>query len=102
MTKKPTLLNGRVLQMEYFHEGEGVTMCQSVDADAFKEFLEAHTNEDVEVLFDDLGNGKEPFELKFKTVTIEENKEAEIQGLMWGDGITRKQAIKQIEKENNQ
>lgn len=52
---KKSLLNGRVLVMEYYHEGEGVTLSQSVDAEAFKKFLTKYTNEDVEVLFDDLG-----------------------------------------------
>jgi hypothetical protein len=100
MKQKPALLNGRVLQMEYYHEGEDANLVQTVDADAFKDFLETHTNEDVEALFDDLGNAEGKFELKFKTVTVEENREAEIQGLMWGDGITREEAIKEIDSQS--
>jgi len=93
--KKESLLNGRVLTMSYFHDGEEVTISQSVDAEAFRKFLNEHTNEDAEVLLEDMENAD--FKLEFKTVTVEENRESEIQGLMWGDGISREEAIKQIE-----
>lgn len=92
---KEQLLNGRVVTMSYYHEGEGVTLSCSVCADKFKDFLQENINDDVEVLLEDLEDPK--FELKFHTITVEENKESEIQGLMWGDGLSREEAIEQIE-----
>lgn len=91
---KENLLNGRVLTISYFDPGEEITISHSLCADKFKQFLKDNINDDVDVIFEDIEND---FKMELKTITVEENREAEIRGTMYGENCSRAQAIRIID-----
>lgn len=94
MKSDKKLLNGKAIVIEYFEEGEGVTMSNQICAEKFKQFLSDNINEDVDVLFEDQA---ENMKMTIKTITVEENRENEIRGTMWGECCSREQAIRIVD-----
>lgn len=89
MKRDLKLLNGKVLTISYFDDGEGITIHHSICAEKFKKFLEENIVEDVDVLFEDKADN---LEMKIFLQSKEEVRESEILGTMWGEGCSRKVA----------
>ncbi len=88
------LVNGKILTIKIWQSGEDMTWQHSIPVDAFRKFLKEHTTEDADVVLDDLSS-EHP--IKITLVSTEEEREANINGLMWGDGCSRKWAERVVD-----
>lgn len=86
--------SGNILTLKYDTQGEGIWQ-HSIPVEPFKEFLKKHINEDVEALIEDALRIDNPITICL--VTPEEDREACINGLIWGEGCSRKWAEREVD-----
>jgi nitrogen regulatory protein PII-like uncharacterized protein len=88
-----TEFNGKILTITTYMSGEEMTWQHSVSVEAFKKFLSENTNEDAEQVLEDMAEHPVTISL----ISKEQHREACINGLIWGDGCSRKWAEREVD-----